>query len=149
MDAPKGPKGKRPKKPHGLQIPETVQHEVVVRRMQGKSKTAIGKSLGMARKTINRILGQGEYSQMVQMGRSRIALLIPKAVEVVGHHLNRKTTDKAVDVAIEILKGVQVLVPRSRADLAPAMPDEFEGWTDEQLLHFAETGERPGGTEEF
>ena len=149
MDAPKGPKGKRPRKPPGLQIPETIQHEVVVQRIQGKSKTAIAKSLGMARKTINRILSQGEYSELVQIGRSQITMLIPKAVEVVRHQLNRKTTGKAADVAIEILKGLQILVHRSRTDLAPAMPDEFEGWTDEELLRFAETGERPGGTEEF
>jgi len=81
MGVPKHPKEKRPRKPVGLQIPETKQHEVA-------------------------------------------------------------------DLAIAIRTGLQVFVPKSRTDIAVARPNEFEGWTKEDLQTYMHTGKKPG-EEEF
>lgn len=122
MEVPKGPKGKRPRKPVGLQIPETKQHEIATRRAAGESKTAIAKSLGMAWKTVNRVLSQGEYQLLVQKGRSALAELVPQATGVLAYFLKRKKkTVKVADVAIAILTGLQVFVPKSRTDILPKL----------------------------
>ena len=51
-------------------------------------------------------------------------------------------------MAIAILNGLQVFVPKSRTDIAVAHPNEFEGWTKEQILKFIHTGKKPN-EEEF
>src|ERR1700693_1115199 len=137
MLVPKGSKRKRPRKPVGLQIPETKQLEIAMRRAAGESKTTIAKSLGMARKTVNRVLRQGEYQLLIQRCRSQLAELLPRAARVVERLLKQKRiTNKQVDVAIAVLTGLQVLVPRSRTDVALAQPNEFEGWSKEQILEY-------------
>ena len=144
MGVPNGSKGTRPRKPLGLQIAETKQHEIALRRANGESKTSIAKSLGMSRKTINRVLSQGEYQSIVQLGRSRLAELVPRAGDVLKYFLNTKRKgrlpDKAADVALAILTGLQVFVPKSRTDIAAAQPNKYEGWTKEQILEYIQTG---------
>lgn len=121
-----------------------------MRRASGESKTAIAAAMGINRKTVTRVLSQGEYQLLVQKCRSQLVGLLPRAARVVERLLKQKRiTNKQADVAISVLTGLQVFIPRSRTDIAPTQPNEFEGWTKEQILKYIHTGRRPGQTEEF
>jgi len=139
-----------PRKRKGtLSTSEIKQQQVVKPRAAGASQRAISREVGLARHTVKRILSQGEYQLMVQRGRSQLAELVPRATGVLAYFLKRKKkTDKIADVAIAILNGLQVFVPKSRTDIAVAQPNEFEGWTKEQILEYIHTGKKPN-EEEF
>jgi hypothetical protein len=110
-EVPKRSKGKRPRKPVGLQVPETKQHEIAMRRAAGESKTALAKSLRMARKTVNRVLSHGEYQLLIQRCRSQLVGLLPRAARVVERLLQQKrVTNKQVDVMIAVLTGLQLFI---------------------------------------
>jgi len=132
-----------------LSTSEIKQQQMVKLRAAGASQRAISTEVGLARHTVKRILSQGEYQLMVQKGRSELAALVPRATSVLVYFLKRKKkTDKVADVAIAILTGLQVFVPKSRTDVAAAQPNEFDGWTNEQILDYIHTGKKPG-EEEF
>ena len=144
---PPHPRGVKPK--GALSTSELKQQEVVGLRAQNISKAAIAKATGLDRKTVTRILSQGEYQLIVQRGRSELAALIPRAIGVLAYFLKKKVkTDKCADVAISILTGLQVFVPKSRTDIAAAQPNKYEGWTKEQILEYIQTGKKPN-EEEF
>ena len=141
---------RQPRRRRGLKMAETKQHEIVVRRVAGETKSSIAKSMGISRETVARVLSQGEYQHIVQKSRSQLADLLSKAIKVIEYFLTnekRNKTNKAADIALAVLHGLQVLVPRSRADVAMAQDDEFEGWTDEQIEKYIATGQRPGEPE--
>ena len=143
---------RQPRKRRGLHMAETKQHDIVVRRAAGETKSSIAKSMGISRETVARVLSQGEYQHIVQKARSQLADLVPKAIKVIEYFLTnekRNKTDKAADIALAVLHGLQVLVPRARTDIAAAQSDEFEGWTREDIEKYIQTGKRPGQTEEF
>ena len=143
---------RHPRKRRGLKMAETKQHAIVVRRAAGETKSSIAKSMGISRETVARVLSQGEYQHIVQKARSQLADLVPKAIKVIEYFLTnekRSKTDKAAEVALSVLHGLQVLVPRARADVVSAQLDEFEGWTREEVEEYIHTGKRPGQTEEF
>ena len=138
---------RQPRKRRGLKMAETMQHAIVVRRVAGETKSSIAKSMGISRETVARVLSKGEYQLIVQKARSQLADLLPKAIRVIEYFLTnekRNKTDKAADIALAVLQGLQVLVPRARADVAMAQIDEFEGWTCEEVEEYIQTGKRPG-----
>ena len=138
---------RQPRKRRGLKMAETMQHAIVVRRVAGETKSSIAKSMGISRETVARVLSKGEYQLIVQKARSQLADLLPTAIEVIEYFLTnekRNKTDKAADIALAVLQGLQVLVPRARADVAMAQIDEFEGWTCEEVEEYIQTGKRPG-----
>ena len=139
-----------PRKRKGtLSTSEIKQQQVVKLRAAGASQRAISREVGLARHTVKRILSQGEYQLMVQRGRSELAELVPRATGVLAYFLKRKKkTDKVADVAIAILNGLQVFVPKTRTNVAVEQPNEFEGWSKEQILEYIHTGKKPN-EEEF
>ena len=142
-----------PRKSKGtIQVSEVRQQQVAALRAQNVSKRAIGRKLGMATKTIQRILSQGEYQIIVQQGRSKLAELVPRAADVLGYFLTKKRmgrlTDKSADVAIAILTGLQVFIPKTHTDVGIAQPNKYDGWTKEQILEYINTGKKPN-EEEF
>ena len=140
---------RQPKKRRGLKMAETRQHAIVLRRAAGETKSSIAKSMGISRETVARVLSQGEFQELVQKSRSELINLLPRAAGVLRYFLNKKhPTNKSADVALKMMEGLQVLIPKSRVDVAPVQAKEFEGWTTEQLETYIQTGKRPGDTGE-
>ena len=94
---------------------------------------------------MSRVLSQPEFIKLVQKSRSVLVEMLPRASQVVRFFLHKKKpTDKSADVALRMLEGLQVLIPKSRVDVAPAQAKEFEGWTREPVEEYITTGKRPG-----
>ena len=66
--------------------------------------------------------------------------LVPASLRV-ARGRRRQNSEK---MAIEILKGTQVMVPRTEQELHNRT-DQFEGKTNEELEYFACTGDWPQG----
>ena len=124
---------------------ETRQHAIALRRAAGETKSSIAKSMGISRETVARVLSQGEFVELIQKSRSELMNMLPRAAGVLRHFLDKKQpTNKSADVAMRILEGLQVLVPKSRVDVAPVQAREFDNWTREQVEEYITTGKRPG-----
>ncbi|HEV2491485.1 MAG TPA: hypothetical protein VG204_00270 [Terriglobia bacterium] len=75
---------------------------------------------------------------MLGLFRDQLLDLVPESLRVAKRRL-RQNSEK---MAIEVLKGTQVMVARTEQDVHHRI-NEFEGWTDEQLEHYLTTNERP------
>lgn len=60
--------------------PQAVETAVIVRHMTGSSNTDISKDLGIARKTVIRILKDSQIHEIMEEGKSGLYQIIPDAV---------------------------------------------------------------------
>ena len=120
------------------------QARVLIRALEGQGQREIARKEGLHRSTVVRILSQPEFMAVLTEARSHVARLLPKAVDTLEHHLDKKD----LQAALATLHGMQILVPRSQQQVAVGVASEFADRTDEELEHFAQTGKWPGEPED-
>jgi hypothetical protein len=89
---------------------------------------------------------------VLQCGRHAIADRWTPTVRAIGvecthaaWHPNLKGRRASRQLAIEILKGVQVLITKGQQDIQHSVVDEIHEWTDQQLKDYIRTGKAPLG----
>jgi hypothetical protein len=130
-----------------LDTPETKQTRVIAAYLAGRSRLAIARDEHMNRGTVYRILSQSQVADIIEEYRGQVRDLIPACIG----HLQRKLLTKngqlkknGVDwrMLVDLLKGTQILVNREVQE-QERVADRFNGWTEEQLERYINTGERP------
>ena len=94
---------------------------VTNRRVSGESEREIAKNEGVHPSAVHRILSREEFRSIQAEGRSDVLRLVHRAAQVVEHHLKKKD----LTAATETLKGTQVFVHRSQAEIALSQPATF------------------------
>ena len=85
--------------------PASVKAAIVSRRTIGDSKNKIAKDLEISRPTVDRILEECNFDQLVENGRIRVHQMIPKACDAVESALDEKNGS----IGVRVLQGVGVL----------------------------------------
>jgi predicted transcriptional regulator len=124
----------------GLYTPLAIQANVIARALAGKSKSELHRETGLGRGSIQRILSQSEAQAILASYRDQIRDLVPAAIRLCGRKL--KGNNASWQLAIEILKGCQVLVTRQTKDIRETH-DEIYSLTDDQLRKYIRTGKMP------
>ena len=124
----------------GLYTPSNVQAHVIAGALAGKSKSAIHRETGLGRGTIQRILSQSEISAIMASYRDQVRDLVPAAIRLCARKLKGKNA--SWQLAIEVLKGCQVLATRQTKDVHENR-DPIHELTDDELRHYLRTGQMP------
>ena len=119
-------------------LPRSTQTRIVVTSAAGRSQRDTSRELGLSRNTVARVLSQAEYQELLGLFRDQLLELVPESLCVARHRL-RQNSEK---MAIEVLRGTQVAVPRQEAEVIER--DEFSGKTTAELLWYADHGAWPG-----
>ena len=90
--------------------PPSVKAAVIAKRTLGDSKSQIANDLELSRPTVDRILEECNYNQLIESGSIRVHKMIPNSCEQLEIALE-KHNDKGISVALEVLKGCGVLRP--------------------------------------
>jgi len=138
----KSPKA-RPSRKGQLLTPQTKQSRVVAAAIAGKSQRRIERELGISRPTIRRILSQVEIKALLAGYQDEARELVPDALKVCRRNL--KSTRPSWQLAVEILRGLQVLIAKQEQDVHHIVDEVYE-WTDDELKHYIKTGEKPVST---
>ena len=120
---------------------------VASRAMTGESMRENAEHEGISKSQVHRILSREEFRSIQAEGRSDVVRLVHRAAKVVEHHLKKND----LTAATETLKGTQVFVHRSQAEIAMSQPATFGefgygAYSDksrEELEHVARFGRWP------
>lgn len=132
----KGPKGanRRGK----LYTPQAKQTRVIAASLAGKSNREISRQEGMKRDTVARILSRPDVRELLTEYRQQARDLVPLCLAGLEAKLLTKAGKlrKSIDwrMMVEILKGTQVLVPKSEEEVTTK--DEFTGRSRQELQFF-------------
>ena len=136
-----------PTRKRGLYTPKAKQARVIAASLAGKSQRQISREEQISRPTVVKILSQPEVEILVTAYRQQARDLVPFCLA--GLRAKLVTADEKLrrridwKMMVEILKGTQIFITRMDQDIAHRVKGDFDDWTDEQLRHFIETGERP------
>jgi len=134
---------KRPSRKGQLLTPKSTQARVVAASLAGKNQSEIHRQLGISRPAIRRILSQAEVKALLAGYQDEMRMLIPDAIKVCAKNLRGRRA--SWQLAIEILKGLQVLIARTHNDVAHSVVDEIHSWSDDELKEYIRTGKPPAG----
>lgn len=111
----------RPKKPQ-FYTPAPVRERVVARHVNGQSNRLIASEEAIDRETVARILTQPEVVQMIVQYRSRLLLMVPKAITAYENALDSDDERVRAATATKVLEGLQVF-PKGSIDPPSLEPD--------------------------
>lgn len=97
-------KNREPGMPRTFQAPSTIA-AITTKRLEGKSAKAIAREVGVCPSTVYKILDSAEIDSRVRQSQSRVAEMLPKALDNLEYHLDQK--DK--QVSLEIVRGTGAL----------------------------------------
>lgn len=97
--------------------PPSVQAAVIAKKTLGDSNLKIANDLEINRATVQNILEQCNYKQLVEEGKIRVFKMIPKACDAFDGALDRKD----VSVATTVLKGCGVLETEQQANVSASV----------------------------
>jgi len=86
---------------------------IQAKSLVGVSNAQIARDLSMSDNTVRKVLNSEELASMREVGRSRVAGMIPRSLDVYQYRLDRN--DK--DVATQVLKGTGVLAPDMQTNI--------------------------------
>jgi hypothetical protein len=109
-------------KSRGLYTPEPVRGRVLARHISGASNREIARVERIDRETVSRILTQPEIAQMMEQYRSRLLMMVPKAISAYEQALDSDDERIKVAAATKLLEGLRVF-PRAGIEQAKAEPD--------------------------
>jgi hypothetical protein len=105
--------------------PEPVRGRVIARHMTGQSNRQIASEEGIDRDTVGRILSNPEIAQLMAQYRSRLLLLVPKAISTYEQALDSEDERVRAGAATKLLEGLQVF-PKGSAEPPPLPPNHDE-----------------------
>ncbi len=109
----------RQKKARGPYTPEATQTRVIVKKIAGKTNSAIAREEGIDRHTCGRILNDSQYRDLIKAFRPEVRGIVPKALKVFNKALDLVTEEVPAPPAgtekIEVLDGDEL---RRRLDQA-------------------------------
>jgi hypothetical protein len=117
----------------GLYTPAAIQTQIIAGTLAGKSKSELHRQTGLGRGTIRRILGQSEVQAILASYHQQALDLVPAALRLCERKLKGRSA--SWQLAIEILKGTQVLVTKQRQEQQHVV-DEIETMTDDELREY-------------
>jgi hypothetical protein len=87
-----------------------VQQAVIAKRLQGESKHKIARDLEMGRDTVDRIQNESQVEAAVAQGRTQLAELVPKAIQLIQRAIDQglaanEVPKSALEAAIHVVKG--------------------------------------------
>jgi hypothetical protein len=124
---------KTSQKSRRLYTPAATQAQVLAGTLAGKSKSKLHRETGLGRGTIRRILSQSEAQALMASYRDQTLELVPRALESINRRFDhRKATEW---LAVQILKGLQVFMGKSKTDVKHFV-DELQEMTDEELADY-------------
>ncbi len=124
----------------GSYTPAPVRGRVIVRHVAGQSNREIAGKEGIDRGTVGRILSQPEITQMMEQYRSRLLMMVPKAISAYEQVLDSDDERVKVAAATKLLEGLQVF-PKGSVEPPPSPPNYDEnrlimyGQIMEMMLH--------------
>ena len=112
-------------KNRGLYTPQPVRGRVLARHIGGASNREIARVERIDRETVSRILTQPEIAQMMEQYRSRLLMMVPKAISAYEQALDSDDERVKVAAATKLLEGLQVF-PRAAIEQAREEPDHHK-----------------------
>jgi hypothetical protein len=112
-------------KSRALYTPEPVRGRVIARHIGGESNRRIATAEGIDRETVSRILSQQEVAELTAQHRSRLLLMVPKAIAVYEEALASDDLRIAAATATKLLEGLQVF-PKGCAEPPQPQPNHNE-----------------------
>jgi hypothetical protein len=131
---------KRKSRKGQMLTPKTKQARVVAAAIVGKSKAQIAREQHLSTPTVRRILSQSEVKALLAGYQDEARELLPWALKVCKRNL--KSTRPSWQLAVELLKGLQVLISRAEKEVTHLV-DEVYSWKDDELREYLQTGKLP------
>lgn len=99
--------------------PQAIKNAVIVKRVNGQSKSSIARDLGIAVNTVNGIIEQSDIEKQLQDGLSQCANLISKSVKVIDQRLDKGSESAAFGILnpLVLSRAAQANPQRMTADV--------------------------------